>query len=497
MSSHNETSSLTEKIISKIQRKFQIDLQQDDKKGHLRKIMGLKLKKDSLNYEQRIIQQDNDDTHKKLNSSTLCIKAQLVTILRTLQSNFKRIIPFQKTIDESKKSDEVSEIDSSNQSMSAKTLLNRFGSKMSTLEKNELETLKESKIYYMGRPFGPNSLKGHATTPVDGNEIPFDDELGDYRIIKNDHIAYRYQIMDILGKGTFGQVVRVIDHKEPERPIAIKLLRNRKRFIDQGYTEISILNSLKPYSYSQYPIVQMEKYCMFRGHLCIVFELLGSNLYELMKQQQFRGFNLDLIRHFATQLLQALSVLEDHRIIHCDLKPENILLKEERLSDIKLIDFGSSCFQHKRIHTYIQSRFYRAPEIILGINYTNSIDMWSFGCILAEFYTGAPLFAGSSESDQLLAIMEILGHVPQYLLDLCSKKSVLFDCNGVPIWSSTSAESKEEHQSRKPASKRLDQVIQCNDQAFLDIIYRSVMYDANERLTPKQALEHQWIKNDS
>jgi dual specificity tyrosine-phosphorylation-regulated kinase 2/3/4 len=97
--------------------------------------------------------------------------------------------------------------------------------------------------------------------------------------------------------------------------------------------------------------------------------------------------------------LQALKYLRDENVIHCDLKPENILLKSPDKSGIKVIDFGSSCFSNERIYTYIQSRFYRAPEIILGIPYTTAIDMWSFGCILAELYTGFPLFPGESEME--------------------------------------------------------------------------------------------------
>lgn len=85
--------------------------------------------------------------------------------------------------------------------------------------------------------------------------------------------------------------------------------------------------------------------------------------------------------------------------MHCDLKPENILLKQPNKSGIKVIDYGSSCFTNSRIYTYIQSRFYRAPEIILGIPYTMAIDMWSFGCIIAELYTGYPIFPGENETD--------------------------------------------------------------------------------------------------
>ena len=72
------------------------------------------------------------------------------------------------------------------------------------------------------------------------------------------------------------------------------------------------------------------------------------------------------------------------------------MLKEYNKSGIKIIDFGSSCFGNETIYTYIQSRYYRAPEITLGINYDQNIDIWSTGCILAELYTGVPVFPGEN-----------------------------------------------------------------------------------------------------
>ena len=111
-------------------------------------------------------------------------------------------------------------------------------------------------------------------------------------------------------------------------------------------------------------------------------------MYDFLKDNNFCGLSLGLVRRFAIQILQSLKFLKEHLIIHCDLKPENVLLKAPNRSGIKLIDFGSSCFADERVYTYIQSRFYRAPEIMFAIPYTTAIDMWSFGCILAELYTG-------------------------------------------------------------------------------------------------------------
>jgi len=114
---------------------------------------------------------------------------------------------------------------------------------------------------------------------------------------------------------------------------------------------------------------------------------------------------LDLIRRIIIQVLQGLQFFKRHNIIHCDLKPENILLKQENKTGIKIIDVGSGCYEPEQIYTYIQSRFYRAPEVIIGIPYTSAIDIWSTGCIICELFLGYPIFPGESERDQMLMFM--------------------------------------------------------------------------------------------
>ena len=82
--------------------------------------------------------------------------------------------------------------------------------------------------------------------------------------------------------------------------------------------------------------------------------------------------------------------VNNHRLglIHCDLKPENILVKSYSRCEVKVIDLGSSCFPPDNLCSYVQSRSYRAPEVILGLPYDKKIDVWSLGCILAELCTG-------------------------------------------------------------------------------------------------------------
>lgn len=158
-----------------------------------------------------------------------------------------------------------------------------------------------------------------------------------------------------------------------------------------------------------------------------MFELLSVNLYELIKQNQFRGLSTTLVRVFAQQLLNGLALLNKARLIHCDLKPENILLKNLESPIIKIIDFGSACDERQTVYTYIQSRFYRSPEVLLGLPYSSAIDMWSLGCIVVELFLGLPLFPGSSEYNQVSRIVEMLGNPPNWMIEMGKQAGDFFE----------------------------------------------------------------------
>ncbi|KAK6515679.1 dual-specificity tyrosine-(Y)-phosphorylation regulated kinase [Arthrobotrys conoides] len=358
-------------------------------------------------------------------------------------------------------------------------------SNLNLFERGEVVEYKD--VYFTGSA-NARKVVGDLNSGPSVCNFGYDDERGDYTIIIGDHLAYRYEVIDVLGKGSFGQVVRCIDHKTGGL-VAVKIIRNKKRFHQQALVEVNILQKLREWDPGdQHSLVKFTQSFYFRGHLCISTELLGMNLYEFIKSNDFRGFSLRLIRRFTKQLLNSLILLKGHRVIHCDLKPENILLAHPMQSDIKVIDFGSSCLEHEKVYTYIQSRFYRSPEVILGMTYGLPIDMWSLGCILAELFTGYPIFPGENEQEQLACIMEVFGPPEKHLIEKSSRKKLFFDSFGKPRMIVSSKGRR-----RRPSSKTLQQAIKCDDEAFLDFLAGCLRWDPDKRIKPEEAIQHEFI----
>uniref|UniRef100_A0A1A9VTM3 Protein kinase domain-containing protein n=1 Tax=Glossina austeni TaxID=7395 RepID=A0A1A9VTM3_GLOAU len=180
------------------------------------------------------------------------------------------------------------------------------------------------------------------------------------------------------------------------------------------------------------------------------------NLYELIKKNNYNGFSMSLIRRFCNSIVKCLRLLYKENIIHCDLKPENILLKQRGSSSIKVIDFGSSCYVNR--------------------------------CILAELYTGFPLFPGENEVEQLACIMEVLGLPPKDLIANATRRRLFFDSRGSPRCITNSKGRK-----RSPGSKTLSQVLLCQDRYFINFLQRCLEWDPAERMTPDEAVQHEFL----
>jgi len=140
------------------------------------------------------------------------------------------------------------------------------------------------------------------------------------------------------------------------------------------------------------------------------------------------------------------------------------------------------------MYTYIQSRFYRSPEVILGMSYHMAIDMWSLGCIMAELYTGFPIFPGENEQEQLSCIMEILGVPEKEFINRSSRKRLFFDSTGAPR-----PVVNSKGRRRRPGTKSLAQVLRTDDHVFVDFIAKCLVWDPERRMKPQAALRHEFI----
>ncbi|CAF0744255.1 unnamed protein product [Didymodactylos carnosus] len=339
----------------------------------------------------------------------------------------------------------------------------------------------------------------------------YDDENHDYIVRAGEVWLERYAIDCLIGKGSFGQVVKAFDHIDQEF-VAIKIIKNKRPFLSQAQIEVRLLELMNQHDVDNNGyIVKLKRHFNFRNHLCLVFELLSYNLYDLLRNTNFRGVSLNLTRKFALQLLSALLFLSQPElsVLHCDLKPENILLVNPKRSAIKIVDFGSSCQLGQRLYQYIQSRFYRSPEVLLGIPYDMAIDMWSLGCILVEMHTGEPLFSGTNEFDQIMKIVEVLGMPPNNILEQGTKTKRFFDRLPDNTWV---AKRSKERRYRTPGAKKLHDILgvdlggpggrrtgepnhSTQDYVkFKDLVQQMLEYDPKRRITPFIALQHSFFK---
>ncbi|KAJ3163179.1 dual specificity protein kinase yak1 [Geranomyces michiganensis] len=344
---------------------------------------------------------------------------------------------------------------------------------------------------------------------------------------KKQGLQKKYRIMDVLGQGTFGQVAKCMNIKTREA-VAVKVIKNKPAYHSQSLMEVAILELLNSTfdPGDVHHFVRMTDHFMHQNHLCIVFEMLSVNLYELLKQNQFRGLSTNLVRIFVRQILDSLIVLNKARIIHCDLKPENILLKNLDSPNIKVIDFGSACHENQTVYTYIQSRFYRSPEVVLGLPYTSSIDMWSLGCIAGELFLGLPLFPGSSEYNLISRITEMMGLPPIYMCEKGKSARAFFQkstsVDGRIYYSLKPPEQfMQESGTTEQPSKRyfsgntLSEVIGSypiakkgaspedlakenrNRTCFIDFLHGLLKLNPFERWTPQQARMHPFITGEA
>ncbi|KAL1566502.1 cyclin-dependent kinase [Salvia divinorum] len=262
------------------------------------------------------------------------------------------------------------------------------------------------------------------------------------------HHQNRYQILNVVSRGSYGVVYRAWD-KEAREIVAIK--HELEGFSRSTLREIKILQSL-PHHRS---IVDLKRVTVDeRGQVLVVMEFLPSDLRRLIAARKV-GFPATQLKVMMSQILKGVRFPHENGVMHRDLKPSNILVnKKDRL---KICDFGLSRWENGSgsYSPGVGTKWYRAPELLIGKkNYTSAIDMWSVGCIMAELALRKVLFPGKSELEQLGYMHYFSGPTLRKMLSVSA-----------PMLS----------------------------EAGLDLLLSLLALDPNDRITANEALKHPWF----
>ncbi|GLT89188.1 hypothetical protein SLE2022_071830 [Rubroshorea leprosula] len=322
------------------------------------------------------------------------------------------------------------------------------------------------------------------------------EENKDFAIVMNTVIAGRYYVTEYLGSAAFSKVVQARDlHNGMD--VCLKIIKNDKDFLDQSLDEIKLLKLVNKHDPAdKHHILRLYDYFYYQEHLFIVCELLRANLYEFQKFNQESGgeayFTLSRLQIITRQCLEALDYLHHLGIIHCDLKPENVLIKSYRRCEIKIIDLGSSCFQTDNLCLYVQSRSYRAPEVILGLPYDQKIDLWSLGCILAELYSGEVLFPNDAVVMILARMIGLLGPVDPEML-LKGQETYKYFTEEYDLYLMNEETNQLEYII--PEESSLQHHLQVSDVGFIDFLRHLLQINPKRRPTAREALKHPWLSH--
>ncbi|GAP89773.1 putative CMGC CLK protein kinase [Rosellinia necatrix] len=403
-------------------------------------------------------------------------------------------------------------------------------------KRREVEVLGEGFHEYQP-PQKPIKKCGEVTVRVVNDRthqtnVKIDDDDGHYIVVPDADLTSQYTIRKLLGQGTFGKVVEARDRRR-NKLVAIKIIRAVQKYRDASRIELRVLQTLKANdSENRNRCIHLRDCFDFRGHICIVMDLLGSSVFDFLKSNNFVPFPNSQIQSFARQLLTSVAFLHDLNLIHTDLKPENILLCDSAYqtftynrripsstnatnrqatqrkvlldTEIRLIDFGSATFDDEYHSSVVSTRHYRAPEIILGLGWSFPCDIWSIGCILVEFFTGDALFQ-THDNLEHLAMMENVcdSRIDTHLVQAVNKSASRTSSNSPAKYFKRlkldypTAETTRASRRFVRHMKRLSDIIPTTSpflRLFLDLLQKIFIYDPAKRITARQALEHPWFR---
>ena len=218
----------------------------------------------------------------------------------------------------------------------------------------------------------------------------------------------KFEVDSVIGEGAYGVVLKC-RNRETGGVVAIKKFKESEDDAKVSKTMMREVRLLRLLSHGD-NIVTLHEAFRRKGRLYLVFEYAERNMLELLEHAQ-QGVPDWQVRMYTFQLLKAIAWCHEHGVLHRDIKPENLLLNADH--SLRLCDFGFACSnptEGEALTDYVATRWYRAPELLLGSNhYDYKVDVWAVGCIMGELSSGEPAFPGESEIDQLYVIQKTLG----------------------------------------------------------------------------------------
>ncbi|XP_054165061.1 serine/threonine-protein kinase PRP4 homolog isoform X3 [Oppia nitens] len=356
----------------------------------------------------------------------------------------------------------------------------------------------------------PSEQNHFKTSGVDNPSLNdnWDDAEGYYRIRIGEILDGRYSVYGYTGQGVFSNVVRARDKARSQQDVAVKIIRNNDIMHKTGLKELEFLKKLNDTDPDdKYHCLRLFRHFYHKNHLCLVFESLSMNLREILKKYgKDVGLHIKAVRSYSHQLFMALKLLKRCNILHADIKPDNILVNENKLS-LKLCDFGSASDANDcDITPYLVSRFYRAPELILGQPYDFSIDLWSVGCTLYELYCGKIMFSGKSNNQMLKFFMDLKGRMNNKFVRRGRFKDQHFDHNCNFLYQEVDKVTEKEKivvisniqpirdlNTELMAGQTLNDTELRKVTQLKDLLEKILMLDPSKRLSITQALTHPFI----
>ncbi|EDO47304.1 predicted protein [Nematostella vectensis] len=392
---------------------------------------------------------------------------------------------------------------------------NKSEGKENEQQEGEEETSKNGDMFAKDDMFSEHySSPANAMMKIDSTkENPnltdnWDDADGYYRVRIGELLDKRYNVYGFSGSGVFSNVVRARDQARGSQEVVVKIIRNNEMMHKTGLKELEFLKKLNDADPDdKYHCLRLYRHFFHKNHLCLVFESLHMNLREVLRKYgQNVGLHIKAVRSYSQQLFLALKLMKRTGILHADIKPDNILVNDSKLM-VKLCDFGSALATGGcDITPYLVSRFYRAPEIIIGSKYDYPIDLWSVGCTIYELHTGKIMFPGKSNNEMLKLMMDYKGKMPNKMIRRGLLKERHFDdsCNFLyyEVDKITQREKTTVLSAINPNKDVMESLFgyhKLNDEhkrkvnQLKDLLDKILMLDPSKRLSLNQALTHPFI----